>query len=416
MASDEQQFQLSTRTLHADRLAGVEHGGIHKPIHTSVQFGFERVEDLIGVFQGTLKGGFNYARQGTPTSAALERQITLLEQGVGTIAFSSGMAALTAIFWTLLRAGDHVVTSQFIFGNTNSFFGTLANFDVDVTKVDVTSAANVEAALRPNTRIVFAETIANPATQVPDFDAIGRLCRERGLLFVVDNTITSPQIFRPGTVGAGLVINSLTKTIGGHGAALGGSVTDTGQFDWDRFPNISPSYLSSPARERGLTQIRKKALRDMGAALAPEPAHRISLGLETLPLRVAHTSATADALARFLQRHPAVSQVMYPMLPEHPQYEIAKRHFSAGSWLLSFELRDAATTLPVLNRLRLPIKATGLGDNRTLVIPVAPTIFWEAGPEARAMMGIGDGLVRVSVGLENVDDLIADFDQALAAG
>ncbi|MFT4103214.1 MAG: cystathionine gamma-synthase family protein [Burkholderiaceae bacterium] len=414
MASDEQPLQLSTRTLHADRLAGVEHGGIHKPIHTSVQFGFDRVEDLIGVFQGTLKGGFNYARQGTPTSAALERQITQLEQGVGTIAFSTGMAALTAIFWTLVRAGDHVVSSQFIFGNTNSFFGTLENFDVAVTKVDVTSVANVEAALRPNTRIVFVETIANPATQIPDLDAIGKLCRERGLLFVVDNTITSAQLFRPATVGAGLVVNSLTKTLAGHGAALGGSVTDTGRFDWDRYPNISPSYLRSPARERGLLQIRKKALRDMGAALAPEQAHRISLGLETLPLRVAHSSATALTLARFLQRHPAVAAVMYPMLPEHPQHEIARRHFSAGSWLLAFELRDAASTLPVLNRLRLPIKATGLGDNRTLVIPVAPTIFWEAGADARRAMGIADGLIRVSVGLEDVDDLIADFDQALS--
>ncbi|MFT3803360.1 MAG: cystathionine gamma-synthase family protein [Burkholderiaceae bacterium] len=414
MASDEQPLQLSTRTLHADRLAGVEHGGIHKPIHTSVQFGFDRVEDLIGVFQGTLKGGFNYARQGTPTSAALERQITQLEQGVGTIAFSTGMAALAAIFWTLVRAGDHVVSSQFIFGNTNSFFGTLANFDVEVTKVDVTSVAHVEAALRPNTRIVFVETIANPATQIPDLEAIGKLCRERGVLFVVDNTITSAQLFRPATVGAGLVVNSLTKTLAGHGAALGGSVTDTGQFDWERYPNISPSYLRSPARERGLQQIRKKALRDMGAALAPEQAHRISLGLETLPLRVAHTSASALTLARFLQQHPAVAAVMYPMLPEHPQHEIAQRHFSAGSWLLAFELRDAASTLPVLNRLRLPIKATGLGDNRTLVIPVAPTIFWEAGADARRMMGIADGLVRVSVGLEDIDDLIADFDQALA--
>ncbi|MEO8120620.1 MAG: cystathionine gamma-synthase family protein [Rhodoferax sp.] len=404
---------FTTTILHADRHFGAEHGAIHKPIHTSVQYGFERVEDLIGVFQGTLKGGYNYARQGTPTTAALEAKITQMEQGLGTVSFATGMAAITAVFLTLLKAGDHLVASRFVFGNTNSLFGTLADLGIQVSTVDATQAANVAAAIQPNTRMVFVETIANPGTQIPDLAGIGKLCADHRLLYVVDNTITSPLLFRPGTVGAGLVVNSLTKTIAGHGTALGGAVTDTGLFDWQAYPNIFASYRQGDARHWGLQQIRKKGLRDMGGTLSSEHAHKISVGAETLALRVAQSSATALTLARFLEGHPAVNRVHYPMLASHPQHATAKAHFSAGSWLLSFELRDVAACLAFINRLRLPVIATGLGDTRTLIIPVAPTIFWEAGAQVRADMGIADGLIRLSVGLEDSADLLADFEQAL---
>lgn len=404
---------FTTGIVHADRHFGVEHGGVHKPVHTSVQYGFERVEDLVGVFQGTVRGGFNYARQGTPTTAALEARITGMEQGLGTVCFASGMAAISAVFFTMLRAGDHLVSSRHVFGNTNSLFGTLQDLGVSVSTVDASSAQTVAGALRPETRMVFVETIANPGTQVPDLGAIGELCRERGLLYVVDNTITSALLFLPRTAGAGLVVNSLTKTIAGHGNALGGAVTDTGLHDWATFPNIFAPYRKGDARQWGLTQIRKKGLRDMGAALSSEHAHRIGVGAETLALRSAQTSATALALAHFLEAHPRVARVHYPMLESHPQHALARRHFSAGSWLLSFELRDATDCLAFINRLKLPVKATGMADTRTLIIPVAPTIFWEAGEQARAAMGIAEGLIRLSVGLEDSADLLADFAQAL---
>jgi O-acetylhomoserine (thiol)-lyase len=403
----------TTRIVHSDRRFGVEHGGIHKPIHTSVQYGFERAEDLIGVFQGTLKNHFNYARQGTPTTAALEALVTDLEQGRGSVCFATGMAALSAVFLTLLRSGDHLVSSHRVFGNTNSLFGTMGDLGIGVSKVDAGSPAAIEAALRPNTRMVFVETIANPGTQIPDLAGIGALCRQRGLLYVVDNTVTSPALFQPRSVGAALVVNSLTKTVAGHGAALGGAVTDTGLYDWGRYPNIFASYRQGDPAGWGLQQIRKKGLRDMGGSLAPEQAHRISLGAETMALRVAHTSATALALAQFLQAHPRVAATHYPMLETHPQHARARQLFGAGSWLLAFELRDPGTMLGVLNRMRLAIKATGMGDTRTLVIPVAHTIYWEMGEKARAEMGIAEGLVRVSVGLEDAQDLIADFGQAL---
>ena len=404
---------FTTKNVHADQHFGVEHGGIHKPIHTSVQYGYERVEDLIGVFQGTLKGGNNYARQGTPTTAALEAKITQMEQGTGTVSFATGMAAITATFLTLLKAGDHLISSQFVFGNTNSLLGTLKDLGITVTTVDATKADNVAAAIQSNTRMVFVETIANPGTQVPDLSNIGTLCAGKGLVYVVDNTITSPYLFQPRTVHASLIINSLTKTIAGHGAALGGAVTDTGLFNWDAYPNIFANYRKGDAKGWGLQQIRKKGLRDMGGTLSSEHAHQISVGAETLALRLGQTSATALQLARYLQSHKAVNRVYYPMLESHPQHAIAKAHFSAGSWLLSFELASEAAGLAFINRLKLPVVATGLGDTRTLIIPVASTIFWEAGAKVRAEMGIADGMIRLSVGLEDAADLLADFEQAL---
>ena len=404
----------TTRLLHADRHFGVEQGGVHMAVHPSVQYGYERVEDLIGVFQGTLKNRFNYARQGTPTTAALEAKLTALEEGVGTVCFATGMAAVSAVFLTLLRAGDHLVASRHLFGNTHSVLGTLQGLGIQVGLVDASSAAAVADALTPATRMVFVETIANPGTQVPDLAGIGRLCAERGLVYVVDNTITSPALFRPKTVGASLSLNSLTKTIAGHGNALGGAVTDTGLFDWSGFPNIFAGYRQGDAKQWGLVQLRKKGLRDLGGSLSSDHAHRIAVGAETLALRVAQSSATALSLARFLESHPAVARVHYPMLESHPQHALARAHFASGAWLLSFELQDPQACIPVINRLQIPIKATGMGDTRTLIIPVAPTIFWEAGLARRAEMGIAEGLIRVSVGLERESDLVADFAAALA--
>lgn len=405
---------LTTRLVHADRQNPLEHGALHTPISTSTQFGSARTQDVIDVFQGRRKNAYSYSRQGTPSTASLEALITQLEGGVGSIVFASGMAALTALFMTLLRAGDHLVCARDLFGNTSSLLGTLAGLGVAISRPDASNADAVAAALQPNTRIVFVETIANPGTQVADLPGIGALCQQRGLLFVVDNTVTSPALCQPGRWGAGLVINSLTKSIAGHGAALGGAVTDTGRFDWQGYPNLFDGYRQGDPRGWGLQQIRKKGLRDMGGTLAPEQAHRISVGAETLALRLQRSSQNALALAGFLARHPAVARVRYPMLPDHPQHALARRLFSASSWLLSFELHDVDRMLPVLDRLQLAIKTTGLGDTRTLVLPMAPTIFWEMGAAARAAFGIAEGLVRVSVGIEDEADLLADFDQALA--
>ncbi|AZY49434.1 cystathionine gamma-synthase family protein [Bordetella avium] len=404
---------FTTTILHSDRTQSVEHGAVHKPMHPSSEYAYEDSRELAAVFQG--KAGFTYARQGTPTTTALEAKITQMEAGTATVSFATGMAAIAAIFTTLLRRGDHLVSSQFIFGNTNSLLSTLAELGVEITLVDATDASRVRAALRPNTRMVFAETIANPGTQVADLAALGEICREHGLVYVVDNTLTSPWLFQPRDVGASLVMNSLSKYIAGHGHALGGAVTNTGLFDWSAYANIFDAYRSGAPSSWGLTQIKKKGLRDMGGTLAAEPAHRIAIGAETLALRMDRHCSNALALARFLERHPGVAKVHYPGLASHPQHERSAALFRQGRFggLLGVELAEGIDCFDFLNRLNIVLNATHLGDTRSLALPAAHTIYYEMGPERRAQMGIADSLIRVSVGIEDEADLLQDFDQAL---
>jgi len=411
--SNDSKRGFTTAILHSDRDAAIEHGALHKPLHLSVAYGYRDARDLAAVFQGRAAGHV-YGRQGNPTSGALEAKVTAMEGGVGTVAFATGMAAIGAIAMALLKAGDHIVSSQYVFGNTASLLLTLEAHGHPVSFVDATDVANVEAALTPATRIVFVETIANPRVQVADLARIGELCKARGILYVVDNTMTSPWLFVPKDVGAGLVVNALTKYIGGHGNALAGAITDTGLFDWTKFPNIAEPYKSQPPRNWGLQQLRKKGLRDFGGTLAAEQAHHISVGAETLALRMERICANAQALAEWLAQQPKVRKVYYPGLPSHPQHALAGRLFRHYGGLLSFELADGQDPFEVLNRFRIVVLSSNLGDNRTLAIPVAHTIFYEMGPERRAAMGIADSLIRISVGIEDRDDLIADFAQALA--
>jgi O-acetylhomoserine (thiol)-lyase len=404
---------FTTTILHSDRESAIEHGALHKPLHTSVAYGYKDARDLAAVFQGR-QTGYAYGRQGNPTSAALEVKINAMEQGVGTVCFATGMAAITAAMLALLKAGDHVVASHFLFGNTNSLFGTLSAHGTPITFVDATDAREVEKAITPATRLVFVETIANPRTQIADLARIGKLCRERGLIYVVDNTMTSPWLFTPKSVGATFALNALTKYIGGHGNALAGSITDTGLFDWTRYPNILDGYKSAKPALWGLTQIRKKGLRDLGGTLAATEAHHVAVGAETLALRLARQCENAQAIAEFLAAHPRVSAVYYPGLASHPQHALARELFRGYGALLSFELADGIDPFAFLNRLAVVVLSSNLGDNRTLAIPVAHTIFWEMGAPRRAEMGIADSLIRISVGIEDRDDLIADFTQALA--
>lgn len=412
--SDQTSYGFTTTILHSDRQKNIEHGSPHKPIHTSVTFGYQDARELAAVFQGK-QSGYRYGRQGNPTVSALEDKITKMEGGVASICFATGMAAIGALFQALLRAGDHVVSSSFLFGNTNSLWQTVATQGVDVSLVDATDVAQVAAAITPATRMVFVETIANPRTQIADLKRIGELCRANGILFVVDNTMTSPYLFQPKAVGAGLVVNSLTKSIAGHGNVLGGALTDTGLFDWSAFPNIASNFRKQPAAQQGMAQLRAKALRDFGATLAPDAAHQIAVGAETIALRLERECANAMALASMLEADPRVAAVHYPGLPSHPQHALASELFRGYGALFSFELHPETDCFDYLNRLKLAINATHLGDTRTLVIPVAHTIFFEMGAERRAAMGIDDALIRVSVGIEDTQDLLDDFSAALAS-
>lgn len=404
--------QFTSSILHADRKGKPEHGVLHAPIQTSVAFGYEDARELAEVFQNK-RSGYAYGRQSNPTVEALASKITLMEQGLASVIFATGMAAIGSTFISLLRAGDHIVSSAYLFGNTNSLLNTLVSLGIEVTFVDATDASNVEAAIQPNTKVVFVETIANPVTQVSDLAAIGDLCEQHKLIYFVDNTMTSPCLFLPVEVKASLIINSLTKYIGGHGNALGGSVTDTGLYDWSGFSNIYDNYKTREPAYWGITQIRKKGLRDFGAAMAPEAAHHLSVGSDTLSMRILKASDNALALAEFCDQHPLVKKVSYPGLKSHPQHERAHKLFKHFGAILSVELEDSIDCFDFLNALQLVVCSSNLGDNRTLGIPVAHTIYYEMGPERRASMGIADSLVRFSIGIEDQEDLIADFSQAL---
>lgn len=406
--------QIITQILHADRRAGAEHGSLHKPIHTSVAFGYATPQELAQVFQGQ-KPGYAYARQGNPTTAALEDKITLMENGVKTICFSTGMAAIGALCLSLLQKGDHIIASSFLFGNTNSMFNTLIRLGLEVSFVDATDISNVKQAIKPSTKMVFVETIANPVTQVADLMEIGAFCCTAKLIYVIDNTMTPAYVFSAKKTGATFAVQSLTKSIGGHGDALGGALTDLGEFDWASFSGILDDYKQQDSRLWAATQIRKKGLRDFGAALGPEDAHRLALGAETVTLRLDRTCANALQLAKALSSHPKISKVNYPGLSNHPQHERSKKLFKYFGSLLSFELKEGFNCMEMLSQLKIAVNSSNLGDNRTLVIPVAHTIFWEMGPARRASMGIADSLVRVSVGLEDAEDLISDFITALDA-
>jgi len=403
---------FTTTLLHSDRLGKPEHGALHKPIHTSVTFGYDDVQDLVDVFQNKAKG-YAYSRQGNPTVTALEHKVTQMEKGMASVAFSTGMAAIAATFTALIRHTDHVVASSYLFGNSRSIFSTFMEMGLDFTFVDPTDVANVRDAIKENTKLVFLETIANPATQIADLVKIGDLCEEKNLLYVVDNTMTSPYLFNPVDVKATHVINSLTKYIGGHGNALGGSVTDTGRYNFEYFPNIYDTYKKGEPKTWGIAQIRKKGLRDAGGTLSPEAAHSLSVGSETLALRMERACNNAQAMADFFESHPKIKKVFYPGVKSHLQHELASQLFKKNGGLMSIELDESVDCFAFLNKLQLVVKSSNLGDTRTLAIPVAQTIFSELGPERRVEMGISDFMIRLSIGIEDIEDLLADFKAAL---
>ena len=404
---------FNTTNLHSDRRDNPEHGVLHKPVHPSVAYGYEDARHLAEVFQGK-RAGYNYGRQLNPTVTALQNRITQMEQGIASVAFATGMAAISSALLALLKEGDHIISSAFLFGNTNSFFGTLKRLGIEVTFVDATKACFVESAIQENTKLVFVETIANPVTQVADLKAIGELCKIKSLIYCVDNTMTSPHLFLPKKVQASLIVNSLTKYIGGHGNALGGIITDTGLYDWSEFGNIYDAYRTEKSELQGITQIKKKGLRDMGASLGPEAAHHLATGSETLSLRIEKACENAQVLAEFCDNHPKIKKAYFPGLSNHPQHERAKQLFKGFGTIFSVDLKEEVNCFDFLNKMDCIVSSSNLGDNRTLAIPVAHTIYYEMGAERRASMGISDSMVRFSVGIEEVADLLTDFEQALA--
>ncbi len=404
------QSKQSQLTNERDAQTGMHHSGIHIPLDYSLTFHYEKSEDLVGAFQGSKKG-FTYSRAGSPTVNALEEKITLMENGLGTVSFASGMSALATTFLSLIKKGDHVVASWYLFGNTYSFFKSLIRLGLEVSFVDITDGDAVEKSLRPNTKFFFLETIANPNTQIPDWDRIISLLKEKKIISIVDNTLTSPYLFRPQEHGFSFSLNSLSKSIAGHGAVLGGSITDLGNYNWGEEENVLDLYKKANVKEAGLKQIRKKGLRDMGGTLSPQGAFLIALGSETLPLRMEKQMSNAKQVALFLENHEQVEYVNYPGLESHKGKFLAEKYYRGCGLLLSFKIKT--DPLEFCNRFKLILRSSHLGDNRTLSIPVAQTIFNEATKSEKEQLGVEENLIRLSLGIEDGQDLINDLKSSL---
>jgi cystathionine beta-lyase/cystathionine gamma-synthase len=390
--------RLATRAVHAGtRGPRPDFTPTVTPIHPSVTYRYERMADLDAVFAGT-REGYVYTRYGNPTVTALEEAVAALEEGEAALAFASGMAAIhAALLATGARAGSAVVAAQDIYGATYALLDQLVRSQgITVRFVDVTDLEAVEEAcaeLRPAALLV--ETISNPLLKIADLPALADVAHRHGAALLVDNTFATPCLVQPLNLGADVVVHSATKYLGGHGDVLSGVV------------------VTSEARRAALFEVLKLT----GGNLGPQEAWLVLRGIKTLPLRMRQHCENAIAVARWLERHPKVSRVYYPGLRSHPQHDLAKRLFPEGSYggMVSFDLAsaDQRQVFRFFEALRICIPATTLGDVCTLVLYPAHSSHRALGPEERARIGIGDGLVRMSVGIEAVEDLLSDLEQAL---
>jgi len=366
------------------------------PIFQTSTFAFETAEHGAALFAGRQKG-YIYTRMGNPTIAALERCVAALEGGCNALACASGMAAIHTTLVTLLNNGDHVVSSDAVYGPTctliNSF---LTRLGIQATTVDTSDLDAVRAALRPNTKVLFVETPGNPTLVISDLRALAELAHAHGVLLVVDNTFMSPILQQPLRWGADVVVHSLTKFLNGHADVVGGIIVVRSEHDYARFRNV---------------------LNHLGGTLGPFEAFLVHRGIKTLALRMRRHCESALRIATFLEAHPQVKWVRYPWLRSHPQHELAKRQMAGGGGMISFELKGGLEAgRRMIDSVRLCTLAVSLGGVETLIQHPASMTHASMGPEARRRAGIGEGLVRLSVGIEDPDELIADLDQALAAG
>jgi methionine-gamma-lyase len=385
---------FSTRAIHHgyDPYAG--HGALNPPLYLSSTFAFPTVEDGAARFAGE-QAGFVYSRVGNPTTHLLEQRIADLEGGETAVVTASGQGATTSLLWTLLQPGDEVIADKTLYGCTFGYFNHgLAKFGVKITHVDLTEPRNLDAAIGPQTKMVFFESPANPNMRLVDIAAISAIARRHGALTVVDNTYCTPYLQRPIELGADYVVHSATKYLGGHGDLIAGAI-------------VGP--------REPLLQVRFYGLKDMtGAVLSSQDAFLILRGLKTLSLRMHRHSENAQGIAEFLVRHPKVALCHYPGLAGFPQRELAQRQMKLPGGMLAFELKDGIEAgRRFMNALQLVTRAVSLGDAETLAQHPASMTHSFYTPEERREHLIGEGLVRISAGLEDLDDLLADISQAL---
>lgn len=417
---------FDTLALHAGQQPDPATGARATPIYQSAAFVFPDTDHAIGLFN-IERAGHVYSRLSNPTNAVLEERISALENGVGAIATASGQAALHLAVATLLGAGDHIVASRSLYGGTHNLLAyTLPRFGIETTFVDPRSPQDFTAAIRDETRLVFGEILGNPGLEVLDIPQVAAVAHQAGLPLLVDSTFATPYLCKPIALGADLVVHSATKFLSGHGIVIGGLLVDGGVFDWEasgKFPTLTEPYDGFHglvfAEEFGpqafVTRARREGIRDFGACMAPTTAFHILQGLETLPLRMAKHVENTRILVRHLAEHEAVASVGYPELEDHPDHALAARLLPNGAGaVFSFELKGGREAGRVfIENLSLFSHLANVGDAKSLVIHPASTTHHRMDADALAAAGIGEGTVRLSVGLEDPQDLIDDLNRAL---
>ena len=420
--------RFDTRTVHAGYRPDPTTGARAVPIYQTTSYVFRDTDEAASLFNLS-RSGHIYSRISNPTTAVLEERLAALEGGVGAVCTASGQAALSLAVMTLMGAGGHIVSSRSLYGGShNLFVHTLPRFGITTTLVDPRDPAAFGAAIRPETRLVFGETLGNPGLEVLDIPRVSQVAHDHGLPLLVDNTFATPYLSRPIELGADMVYHSVTKFLGGHGIAIGGALIDGGQFDWDGgdlFPTLTEPYAGYHgidfADEFGplafVMRARVEGLRDFGACMSPANAFYIIQGVETLPMRMARHVENAETIVAYLDGHAAVDWVSHPKLENHPDHELAKKLLPKGCGaIFSFGLkggREAGRRF--IEALKLFSHLANVGDARSLVIHPATTTHQQMSAEELKAAGVGEDLVRLSIGLEDTADLIDDLERGLRA-
>ncbi len=419
-------INFDTLSLHAGQRPDPQHGARAVPIYQTTSFVFRDTDQAAAVFNGE-RPGHVYSRITNPTNAVLEERISALEGGVGAIATASGQAAMHLAITTILGAGSHIVSSRSLYGGSHNLLSyTLPRFGIETTFVDPRDPDAFAAAIRPETRLLFGEILGNPGLDILNVPVIAGIAEDHGIPLLLDSTFATPFLFKPFEHGAHLVFHSATKFLGGHGIAIGGLLVDGGIFDWqatDKFPTLTEPYAGFHnlvfTEEYGpsafIMRARKEGARDFGACMSPTTAFHILQGIETLSLRMQRHTDNTRALVHFLDGHDAVESVIYPELPDHPDHELVARLLPKGCGaVFSFTIKGGRPAgRKFIESLRIFSHLANVGDAKSLVIHPASTTHHRMDARALAEAGIAEGTIRLSVGLEDPDDLIQDLERGL---
>jgi len=421
-------YQFDTLSLHAGQQPDPQFGARAQPVYFTTSYVFKDTDQAASLFNME-RAGHVYTRISNPTNAVLEERVSALEGGVGAIATASGQAAMHLAIATLMGAGSHIVASRSLYGGSHNLLQyTLPRFGIDTTFVSARDVDGFRKAIRPNTRLIFGETLGNPGLDVLDVPKVSAVAHQAGLPLMVDSTFTTPYLMRPFDLGADLIFHSATKFLGGHGVAIGGVLVDGGKFDWEKsgkFPTLTEPYDGFHGMvftEESTTaafslRARREGLRDFGACMSPMNAFQILQGIETLSLRMQKHIDNTRKVVTFLDSHEAIESVSYPELPSHPDHELAKRILPRGCGaVFSFSLKGGrAAGKRFIESLKVFSHLANVGDAKSLVIHPATTTHYRMDNAALRAAGITEGTVRLSIGLEDADDLIEDLGRALYA-